>query len=122
MDAKNLFSKLNPFLKHQALQKLMGKCPLCNFEYKTVSAKIIQENEEAQLIYIKCPHCSGSLIVVILSSGPLISSIGLVTDLNEEDLSKIKKNKTIFEEDILNLHQIIKEKNFCLHLKNNFNK
>lgn len=122
MDVKNFLSRINPFLKHQALQKLMGKCPLCNFTYKTVSAKIIEENEEAQLIYIKCPHCSGSLVALILSSGPLVSSIGLVTDLNDEDIIRLKNNKIIIEEDILSLHQNLKNKNFCWQFKNNFNK
>ena len=70
------------------------------------------------MFYIKCHKCSGSIILLILSSGPLISSVGIITDLNEVEIMKFQKSKKIQEEDILNLHQLIKAKNFCIKLKN----
>lgn len=117
MKNNNSFNKLNPFLKHQAIQKLINKCPLCGLQYKTVQAKIIEENEEAQLVYIKCQKCYGGVLLLILSSGPLVSSIGLITDLVEEDIVKYKNTTFLGEEDVLSLHQLLKTKNFCLNFK-----
>lgn len=120
MEKKNIFSKFNPFLKQQALQKIISHCPLCNYEYKSINAKIIRENEEAQLVYMKCPNCFGSLIILIINSGPLISAMGIVTDLNENDISKLNNVNVIQDEDIINLHELLKKRNFCWQFKNNF--
>lgn len=112
-------NNINPFLKHQALQKLIGKCPVCEYEYKTLRAKILDENEEAQLMYVKCQRCQGSLIVLLLASGPLVSSIGLITDLSMDDVQKFKHGYSIKEEDVIKIHQELKSKKFCLNFKNN---
>lgn len=122
MADKNHFLQSNSLLKHQALQKMIGHCPLCNYEYQTINAKILDDNEEAQLIYIRCPNCLSSIVVLVLSSGPFLSSIGMITDLNEEDVLKLKNSGHIQEEDILNLHKVLKSKNFCLEFKKIFNK
>ncbi|MFH0819173.1 MAG: hypothetical protein V1898_04225 [Patescibacteria group bacterium] len=112
------FSKLSPFLQQESLQKLIGKCPLCGFQYKTIRAKVIEENEDAQLIYIKCQKCNGSIIIFVVSSGPLISSVGLITDLNEFDIVSFKNKRVLKEEDILKLHQNLQTGEFINSIKN----
>lgn len=106
-------SKLTPFLRYEIVQKLMGKCPLCHFEYKTLQAKIIDENRDAQLMYIKCQKCHSAILVLIITSGPFISSLCFVTDLNDDDLLSLKNNKKINDEDLLDFYQLFKDKNFC---------
>jgi len=115
---KKFDSKLKPFLRYEVVQKLMGQCPLCHFQYKTLQAKIIEENNDAQLIYIKCQKCHSAILVLIISSGPLISSMCFITDLTEDDLLNLKNNKKITDEDLLDFYKLFEEKHFCYNFIN----
>lgn len=99
----------NHILNLQALKNI-SHCPLCRKKYQPLQATLLEENEEAHLIYIKCSHCQSSMVVLIMSQGPVVSSMGVVTDLNPKDLAKIKQRGFLKEDDILAVHNLFKDK------------
>lgn len=74
-----------------------------------MTAKILEEREDAHLIHIECRRCSSSIVALILTGGIGISSVGLITDLTSDDVLKFKGTEDITSDDVLNLHQALEE-------------
>lgn len=100
--------KYHSYLQGEGL-KLISYCPLCNTQYNPLTAKILEEREDAHLVHIECRHCNSSIVALILTGGIGISSVGLVTDLTSEDVLRFKNAEDISSDDVLILHQLLEE-------------
>ena len=101
--------KFMPFIRQEAIKKLISECPICQSKSSTFNIKIIEEREEAQLTYIKCRKCEGRLMALIVAQGPMVSSFGLITDLDENDILKFKNSGALKEDDVLKIHDFFKQ-------------
>jgi len=90
--------------------RIISFCPVCNNKYNPIEAKVLEEKEEAHLIHIKCRRCQSSVVALILTSSLGISSMGIVTDLNSDDVLKFKTSKSISADDVIEIHQILNKK------------
>ncbi len=89
-------------------ERWISACPLCNTRYQPEEAKIVEEKDDAYLLFTICEKC-GSNIVATLTTNPLgISSVGLVTDLTYEDVVVFKDSDNIFPNDVVELYQHLK--------------
>lgn len=93
---------------------LITHCPVCNLRYDPLEVKVLQEGERAHLVYIKCRHCQTAVLALIIANTLGISSIGLVTDLDADDVLKFKSAKTISCDDVIEVHQFLKSKEKAL--------
>ena len=90
---------------------LITHCPICNLRYDPLEAKILEEGKNAHLVYIHCRHCQSAILAVIVTNNLGVSSVGLITDLNGEDVLRFKKAKPISCDDVIEVHQFLsKEK------------
>jgi len=80
---------------------LISYCPLCNTHYNPSKASILEEADGAHLIHISCKKCSSSILAVIITGGIGISSIGLITDLTDNDVMKFKLGSRVDEDDVI---------------------
>lgn len=99
--------KFIPHIRQEALKKLISQCPICQAKDSTFNVKIIEEKEDAQLTYIKCNKCQGKLMALIVASGQMVSSIGLITDLNGEDIEKFRNCEPLHEDNLLEIHEVL---------------
>ena len=88
---------------------LITHCPFCNLRYNHLKARISEEGENTQLIYIQCQHCQSAILVLIVAGSLGITSIGLVTDLSSEDVLKFKAAKPINCDDVIKIYQFLNE-------------
>lgn len=86
-------------------QALMSHCPVCNSKFNPLEAKVLEERENSYLIHVKCQHCDSFILAIIVAGAMGISSIGLLTDLSAEDVSKFKKHLPISWDDVIEAHQ-----------------
>lgn len=98
-------NRLTPSLKQEALAKLLSVCPHCKAQYERLDTAVITQNRDAELLHVKCRSCQGSLVALLFSTGPLISSIGLVTDLSQEDVVRLQQAEPLSENDLLACHE-----------------
>ncbi|MDD5567258.1 MAG: hypothetical protein PHH01_03630 [Patescibacteria group bacterium] len=89
--------------------RLVSYCPLCNAQYNPLSAKILEERDDAHLIHIQCRKCGSSIVALVLASGVGISSVGLITDLSGDDALRFKNNPTISSDDVLQLYDFLQK-------------
>lgn len=93
--------------KPEILRKLLSVCPVCGNKYTRWKGKVLDETADAELMYVVCPHCGGAMVALVLAMGPVISSIGLITDLTSTDVDKFKMAEKITEDDLIELHNIL---------------
>ncbi|MBU1164954.1 hypothetical protein KKA15_05360 [Patescibacteria group bacterium] len=94
--------------------KIISFCPVCNAKYNPVEAKVLEEKEEAHLLHITCKKCQSNVVALILTSNLGISSMGIVTDLNSEDVLKFKSSKAVDADDVINIYKILQTKSKIL--------
>lgn len=92
--------------------KFVSYCPLCNSAYNPLEAKILEERDDAHLVHVRCRNCQSAIVALIVSGGLGVSSIGLVTDLSAEDVVHFKNEEPITIDDVLALHEELKQRRF----------
>ncbi|MBI1833445.1 MAG: hypothetical protein HYR90_01340 [Candidatus Andersenbacteria bacterium] len=96
----------------------VSRCPFCSAEYDLDGAKVIGEEDEATVVYVTCSKCESSIVAMVAMTGLGIVSLGLVTDMTEEDTKKFFSNKSVSSDDILHIYETLKEdKNAVQSLK-----
>lgn len=88
--------------------KVFSTCPICGTKYYSADAKILEEKDNGHLVHIQCKKCKSSVVALILASGVGVSSVSLVTDLTSEDVLKFKDSEPIRYDDVIDLHQSLK--------------
>jgi hypothetical protein len=100
------------FNKPNESLKLVSFCPVCREKYNPFEAKVIEENNSAHLLHVKCSNCQAAILALIMTSGMGVSSVGLVTDLNGNEIRRFIGGKKVDSDDVLSLYSLIKEDNF----------
>lgn len=87
----------------------VSRCPFCSAEYDLDGAKVIGEEDEATVVYVTCSKCESSIVAMVAMTGLGIVSLGLVTDMTEEDTKKFFGSKAVTGDDILQIYQTLKD-------------
>ena len=102
------FDKL-PYFFDEGL-KLIAFCPLCEANLNPVKARIIESNDDLNLVHIQCHKCQGYILALMLKTQTGLSSIGLVTDLSFNDVFRFKDRQHIEADEVIEAHQALKRK------------
>lgn len=97
--------------------RIVSSCPICRARYHSAEIKVLEERQDAQLVYIQCRKCRASVLAVILANQLGVSSVGLVTDLSDEDVLKFRRQPVVSGDDVLDLHVAMRRTDFFNHLQ-----
>ena len=92
--------------------KYIGHCPLCNTNYKQENAKLFEQSETAHLVHITCHKCKINFVVAVFLLGQGISTVGALTDLSLEDVKNVHHQDAITVDEVINLHNLLKNGDF----------
>ncbi len=95
--------------------RVVSYCPLCDSNYNLLEAKILEQREDAQLVYIKCRTCASSILALILAHPLGVSTVGLLTDLSINEVYKYRAGQPISEDDVLNIYQDLQNFDNVIH-------
>lgn len=84
--------------------KLVSACPLCRRQYKLTDAYIVDEQHGAYLLHTECKNCGSSIVATLVAGRHAVSSMGLVTDLTSEDVTKFKDAEVVNCDDVIDCH------------------
>ncbi|MFA5076695.1 MAG: hypothetical protein WC480_04770 [Patescibacteria group bacterium] len=96
--------------------KIVSRCPMCSSYYNPLDAKVLDQRDNASLVYIRCHQCQCSILALILSTPLGINTVGLVTDLTPEEVTKYKSVEDISEDDVLEIYQLLQKNENMLKL------
>ncbi len=89
--------------------KFVSRCPLCNAEYQSDRAEIIEEKGGEALIYVECLKCKSSIVATVMFGGAGLVALGLVTDLDKNDVEKFKEALPISSDEMLEVYKALKK-------------
>jgi hypothetical protein len=98
--------------------KVIAYCPVCEADINPIKAKIVENKEDLNLVHIQCSKCKGNILALILRTSSGLSSIGLMTDLNFNDIFKFKEHDSLADNEIISFHKKIRKKNFINQIIN----
>lgn len=105
-----MFTLPNANLWNESL-KVVSQCPLCQSQRHRMKIRLLGQDGETRLLHLRCSHCGGALLALVLIGPGAVSSIGVLTDLSAEDTLRFSHNEQVFENDVLAVHQFLQEDN-----------
>ena len=89
--------------------KMISHCPVCHYSNMAVEARVLEESDNAHLVYIKCKRCQSAVLALFSASGLGISSIGVITDFDSQEVAKFKELPKVDSDDVLAVHKYLLE-------------
>lgn len=87
--------------------RLMKQCPLCQTDYNFDNIYLIEEEDNAHLVHITCTVCKGKMLAILMMSSFGMSSVGMITDLDNTDVERLYKEEPMSADDVLELYQLL---------------
>jgi len=101
--------------------KVIAYCPVCETDINPIKAKIVENKEDLNLVHLQCNKCKGNILALILKTTNGLSSIGLMTDLNYNDIFYFKDKGRVSDDEVINFHKKIRQKDFSKQVINQIN-
>ncbi len=92
-------------------QHFICRCPFCSVEYDLDGAKVIGEEDESTMVYVTCSQCQSSIIAIVAMSGLGVVSLGLVTDMSEDDTKRFLKGNSVSSNELLSIYELLETNN-----------
>ncbi len=84
--------------------RLIANCPFCMRQYDPLQAQLVGSTGNTHIWYVSCVVCRHALMVAVLITEGGVNSVGIVTDLQLEELTKYRDFSPITADDCLLLH------------------
>ena len=101
--------------------KLIARCPLCEADLNSVKAKVVEYKDDLDLVHIQCHKCKGFILALVLKTGTGLSSIGLITDLDFNDVLRFKDKEKISINQVINIYQALEKNNLTGEIQKQMN-
>lgn len=95
---------------------MISFCPLCQSSFRPMEAKVLEERGEKRLVHLHCGKCQNAMLALVLINKGGMSSIGLVTDLTYDDVVRLRDQRRLTTDDVLDFHQILETDGFLTRL------
>ena len=93
--------------------KIDARCPVCSNLYDFGRLEVLQEEEGATLMYIKCSVCHSAALSLIAFGAFGLKVATALTDLEQDEVLRFQDEPSIESEEVLQLHEeLMKTDNF----------
>lgn len=103
----NIFMRSYRRLPYHDPSQLALSCPLCDHGYEPYQARILRNKEESQLWYVLCSNCLHGIMLLVTQTDYGINSVGVITDMSDEDVMRLQDQSAVSTDDCITLHQAI---------------
>lgn len=104
-------SPIKPESWREAL-KFINRCPICSSIYDVKDAKLFSRNESATLVHLTCNQCQSYFVAMVLLMGQGVSSVGMITDLNFDDVKRLYETEPLSTDEIISAHEELQRNSF----------
>ena len=86
---------------------LLAKCPNCGRKHSNSKTHILKQKSGMTTLHITCGHCNVS-VLVLASEGPMeLLSIGMMIDLNEEEVERFISMSSVTVDEVIEVHKLL---------------
>ncbi len=96
--------------------KIDAKCPVCGSLYDFGRLEVLQEEDGASLMYIKCSVCQSAALSVIALGSFGIKVASVITDLEKNEVLRFQDDESITSEEVLELHESLQHQDNFLEI------
>lgn len=82
-------------------------CPWCEQAFKDLEVYLLAEQESLQLYHFQCQSCQVNILALVSLAGLVVTSVGVVSDLEREDVQFFLQSTPIQVDDVIQLHQLL---------------
>lgn len=93
--------------------KLLAQCPMCQSFYDQNEIRLVGEQTGSRLFHCTCKSCGHAMLAVILESSGMVSSIGVVTDLEAGDVLRFREASPVSVDECIRIHKVLEEESFA---------
>lgn len=104
MPSNNFRSNFGGGFKPERI-KIDARCPVCGSLYDFGKLEVLEEEEGATLMYIKCAVCQSAALSIIAFGTAGLKVASVVTDLEQEEVLHFQDQQAIKGEEVLALHE-----------------
>ncbi|MBT5338791.1 hypothetical protein HN858_02010 [Candidatus Falkowbacteria bacterium] len=90
--------------------KLIAECPVCKKKQFPATIKMIEETDQGQMLHIECKSCHGAVVVLLSTSEQGINLVGVLTELNSEEIIKFIHRGPLVSDDLLDFYKKLQAK------------
>jgi hypothetical protein len=73
-------------------------------------AQVAETTEDSSMVYVECGRCKSSIVAVVAMSGMGMVSLGMVTDMNREDVERFRAAPIMSGNELLEMIQLLQRK------------
>lgn len=84
--------------------KMISFCPLCQSSYQPDETRVLGEKEDSHLLHIRCGNCQNAILALVLISAVGVSSVGVATDLDFDEVDRFKAAPAVSTDDVIDCH------------------
>lgn len=98
--------------------KILSHCPMCKKVYGKDAVRHLGEQQGAGLYHCTCHSCGQAMIAVVLEQMGLVSSIGMMTDLEVADALRFYEAEAVSKDECVAIHRVLDAQSweFCQSL------
>lgn len=93
--------------------KLLAQCPMCQAFYDQNEIRLVGEETGSRLFHCTCKSCGHAMLAVILETSGMVSSIGVVTDLEAGDAVRFRGAPAVSVDECVRIHRLLEEQSFA---------
>lgn len=95
------------FYQERYFFHLAIQCPLCHRPIQQRHAEILRDEDDAQLLFARCPSCRQSQLYLIVETHQGWETMGMKTDLSKGEIEMLFQPRSITLDEVLDLHEIL---------------
>lgn len=88
--------------------KSLMRCSVCNHKYEPVKAILLEEQEGQTTFHLTCTSCKVSTVVFVSTSQLGVVSMGILTDLEGNEVRNLFGDEAISSDQVLDVHTFLK--------------
>jgi len=88
-------------------EQILTQCPLCQTVYGQEGISLLGEHGAARLYHCSCQSCGHAMLAVVMEGGGLVSSVGMVTDLQAADAKRFRNQGVISTDECIKSHDLL---------------
>lgn len=89
------------------LQPLI-RCPVCNKKYEPAKMIVLDEDAKRTTLHLTCDDCGASTLVFVSMGQFGVVSLGMLTDLEQNEARKVFQGEAISSDQVIEVHQFLK--------------
>lgn len=84
--------------------RILTQCPLCQSAYDEAGIRLVGEEGSSRVFHCSCQKCGRAMLAVVLEASGVVSSVGVVTDLEAADAKRFHEAVPITVDECLRFH------------------